>query len=56
VFVAELIGAERPAWTPHLDPRVTALAAGYQFLLDINTAAVEDAAADAVSLAGPSPR
>jgi hypothetical protein len=56
VFVAELIGAEHPAWTPHLDPRVTALAAGYQFLLDINTAAVEDAAADAVSLAGPSPR
>jgi hypothetical protein len=56
VFVAELVGAQRPAWTPHLDPRVTALAAGYQFLLDINTAAVEDASADAVSLAGPSPR
>ena len=56
MFVAELVGAQRPAWTPHLDPRVTALAAGYQFLLDINTAAVEDAPADAVSLAGPSPR
>jgi hypothetical protein len=34
VFVAELLAAVRPAWTPHQDPRVTALAAGYQFLLD----------------------
>jgi hypothetical protein len=56
VFVAELIGAERPVWTPHLDPRITALAAGYQFLLDINTAAVQGAAADVVSLAGRGPR
>lgn len=55
VFGAELIGAQRPAWTPHLDPRVTALAAGYQFLLDINTAAVADAGADVVSLAGQGP-
>jgi hypothetical protein len=31
VFVAELLAAVRPAWTPHEDPRV---AAGYQFLLD----------------------
>ena len=56
VFVAELVSAERPAWTPYLDSRVTTLAAGYQFLLDINTAAVQDAAADVVALAGPSPR
>ena len=41
--------------TPHLDPRVTALAAGYQFLLDINTA-VPDAGPDTVSLAGRGPR
>jgi len=34
VFVAELFGAARPAWTPHTDPRMSALAAGYQFLLD----------------------
>lgn len=34
VFVAELTGAARPAWTPHHDPRVAALAAGYEFLLD----------------------
>jgi hypothetical protein len=56
VFAAELIGAQRPAWTPYLDPRVTALAAGYQFLLDVNTAATQDAASDIVSLAGPSLR
>jgi hypothetical protein len=34
VFVAELIAAARPAWTPHEDPRVAALGAGYEFLLD----------------------
>ena len=32
-FVATLRGACRPAWTPHADPRVDALAAGYQFIL-----------------------
>ena len=32
VFVAELVAAARPAWTPH--PRVAALAASYQVLLD----------------------
>ena len=53
VFVAELIGAARPAWTPHADPRMSALAAGYQFLLD--TAAVLDAAPDCVA-AGRGPR
>lgn len=37
VFRAELLGAARPAWTPHADPRVSALAAGYQFLLDTAT-------------------
>lgn len=34
IFIAELGGAPRPAWSPHADPRVDALAAGYQFLLD----------------------
>jgi hypothetical protein len=34
VFLAELRGALRPAWSPHADPRLEALAAGYQFLLD----------------------
>ena len=34
VFVADLVAAARPAWTPHEDPRVAALAASYQFLLE----------------------
>lgn len=44
VFVAELLAAVRPAWTPHDDPRVAALAAGYEFLLDV-AAAVDSVAA-----------
>jgi hypothetical protein len=35
VFAAELRGAARPAWSPHTDPRIETLAAGYQFLLDV---------------------
>jgi hypothetical protein len=34
VFGGVLLGAAHPAWTPYTDPRVSALAAGYQFLLD----------------------
>ena len=33
-FRAGLLGAARPPWTPHADPREQALAAVYQFLLD----------------------
>ena len=33
VFSACLAGALRPAWTPHADPRLEALAAGYELLL-----------------------
>lgn len=33
VFAARLAGAVRPAWTPHADPRLEALAAGYELLL-----------------------
>lgn len=32
-FVAIVWGAPRPAWTPHADPRLEALAAGYGLLL-----------------------
>lgn len=32
-FVALVHGAQRPAWTPHADPRLGALAAGYRLLL-----------------------
>jgi hypothetical protein len=28
VFAATLLGAPRPPWTPHADPRLDALAAG----------------------------
>lgn len=34
VFDCELVGAARAAWNPHTDERISALAAGYQFLLD----------------------
>ncbi|MGH8890312.1 MAG: hypothetical protein ACRDV3_11245 [Acidothermaceae bacterium] len=34
VYLLDLVGAARPAGQPHADPRVQALAAGYQFLLD----------------------
>ncbi len=42
-FVAVVSGANRPAWTPHADPRLDTLAAGYRLLLDI---AGHDVAAD----------
>jgi hypothetical protein len=49
VFLAQMLGAARPPWTPHLDPRVAVLAAGYQFLLDT---ALGAEAGDVVSLVG----
>lgn len=33
VFDAALLGAARPPWTPHDDPRLDALAAGFALLL-----------------------
>lgn len=33
VFVAEVLGATRPAWSPYLDPRVEALADVYRLLV-----------------------
>jgi hypothetical protein len=44
-FRAGLLGAARPPWTPHADPREQALASTYQFLLD---------AAEALAAAGSS--
>jgi hypothetical protein len=32
-FTAELTSARRPAWSPHADPRLDALAAGFAVLL-----------------------
>ena len=34
VFVARLLGAGRPAWTPYEDPRLAALAAAYELVLE----------------------
>jgi hypothetical protein len=34
-FLAVLGGARRPAWSPHADPRLDALAAGYGLLLSV---------------------
>ena len=34
VFDAALLGAPRPPWTPHADPRLDALAAGFALLLN----------------------
>ena len=33
-YAATVVGARRPAWSPHTDPPVDALAASYQLLLD----------------------
>lgn len=35
VFAAELVGATRPAWTPHADPRVAVLASAYELVLTV---------------------
>jgi hypothetical protein len=34
VFAGELLGAARLPWNPHTDERISALAAGFQFLLE----------------------
>ena len=39
VFDAALLGAPRPPWTPHDDPRLDALAAGFALLLNTGTTA-----------------
>lgn len=36
VFVASLRGADRPAWSPHVDPRLEALAASYRLVLSVD--------------------
>jgi hypothetical protein len=33
IYVAALVGAQRPAWTPYADPRLEALAATYRLLV-----------------------
>jgi hypothetical protein len=48
-FTAVLVGAIRPPWSPHADPRLDALAAGFGLLV----AAVDRVAVDRAE-AGPS--
>ena len=38
VFDANLLGSHRPAWTPHHDPRLDALADAFALLLDAGRA------------------
>ena len=45
VFDAALRGAPRPPWSPHADPRLDALAAGFALLLGAVVDATEGAAA-----------
>ena len=45
VFDAALQGAPRPPWSPHADPRLDALAAGFALLLGAVVNTTEDAAA-----------
>ena len=35
LFTAVTIGAKRASWTPHADPRLDALAAGYELILRV---------------------
>lgn len=35
VYVGTVHGARRAPWTPHADPRVDALAAGYELILNL---------------------
>lgn len=37
VFTGPVVGAARPKWSPHDDPRMDALAAGFAFLLDLDS-------------------
>lgn len=49
VFTGPVLGAARPRWSPHQDPRLDALAAGFALLL----AAAAGQPADLADLAGP---
>jgi hypothetical protein len=45
VFATALLGARRPPWTPHDDPRLDALAAGFALLLNTGRGAAASTAA-----------
>lgn len=35
IYSAVILGADRPPWTPYADPRVEALASGYELILSV---------------------
>jgi hypothetical protein len=35
IFVAEVLGARRPAWTPQADPRLEALVESFELLVSV---------------------
>jgi hypothetical protein len=35
IYTAVIIGAQRARWTPHADPRLDALTAGYELILQV---------------------
>ncbi len=38
LYAASVVGAVRPAWTPHVDPREVALADGFQIIVAASAA------------------
>jgi hypothetical protein len=52
VFRAALLGAPRPPWTPHADPRLDVLAAGFALLLG---AAVQTACSSPTTISAELP-
>jgi len=42
VFTGPVLGGARPRWSPHDDPRMDALAAGFAFLLGVDSKQATD--------------
>lgn len=42
LFVASAVGATRPAWSPHVDPRLVALADGFEIIVVASAATVRE--------------
>ncbi len=40
LFIASVVGATRPAWSPHVDPRVVALGDGFEIIVAAGAATV----------------
>jgi hypothetical protein len=35
LYISSLVGATRPAWSPHHDPRIDALADGFELVISV---------------------